>query len=320
MMKPPRKKSAAKKSTATKRRAAKLPKSQESQSRDSFPPTLGALDLHLFGEGRHELIYDKLGAHPIAHKGVSGVSFTVWAPAAAQVSVVGNFNGWDGTGHRMQRVGDSGVWETFIPQLAAGELYKYEIRTPGLPVFLKADPYAFYAEVPPNTSSIVYESKYRFRDSRWLKKRAGREHFRQPLSIYEVHLGSWRRVVEQAFPVPDESEEISQPLTENRSFSYREIAEPLADYVLETGFTHVEFLPLKEHPYGPSWGYQVSNYYAPSARYGAPDDFRYLVDYLHQRGIGVIMDWVPAHFPKDAFALARFYGTALYEHLDPRQG
>ena len=311
------------KSTATKRRAAKTVEPQESPADGSFPVTLGALDLHLFGEGRHELIYEKLGAHPITREGVNGVSFAVWAPAAAQVSVVGNFNAWDGARHPMQRLGDSGVWETFIPQLTAGELYKYEIKTPGLPAFHKADPYAFYAEEPPNTSSIVYESKYRFRDSRWLKKRAGREHFRQPLSIYEVHLGSWRRVVGRtATPESDgvESQSFAAATEENRSFSYREIAEPLADYVLQTGFTHVEFLPLKEHPYGPSWGYQVSNYYAPSARYGAPDDFRYLVDYLHQRGIGVIMDWVPAHFPKDAFALARFDGTALYEHLDPRQG
>jgi 1,4-alpha-glucan branching enzyme len=268
------------------------------------PSILGELDLHLFGEGRHELIYEKLGAHPFTQGGVKGVSFAVWAPFAEKVSVVGNFNAWNGAEHPMRRLGDSGVWETFIPQLQSGELYKYEIKAPGLPVFLKADPYAFYAEVPPDTSSIVYESQYSFRDSEWMKQRAGREHFRQPLSIYEVHLGSWRRKVEEG----------------NRPFSYREMSEALADYVLETGFTHVEFLPLKEHPYGPSWGYQVSNYFAPSARYGAPDDFRYLVDHLHQRGIGVIMDWVPAHFPRDAFALARFDGTALYEHLDPRKG
>jgi 1,4-alpha-glucan branching enzyme len=299
----------------------------------SIPPTLGELDLHLFGEGRHEIIYEKLGAHPITHEGVEGVSFAVWAPAAERVSVVGNFNDWDGQPHPMRRLGDSGVWETFIPKLRAGELYKYEIKAPGLPVFLKADPYASYAEIPPATSSIVYESKYRFRDARWLKKRAGREHFRQPLSIYELHFGSWRRKVGQAFvPVPEKLGEHSQKRDrleslsyqnteeENRPFTYREMAEPLAEYVLKTGFTHVEFLPLKEHPYGPSWGYQVSNYFAPSARYGTPDDFRYLVDYLHQRGIGVIMDWVPAHFPKDAFALARYDGTALYEHLDPRKG
>jgi 1,4-alpha-glucan branching enzyme len=171
-------------------------------------------------------------------------------------------------------------------------------------VFLKADPYASYAEEPPNTSSVVYESKYRFRDATWIRKRTTMEHFRRPLSIYEIHFGSWRRVAEE----------------DNRPLNYREMAEPLAKYVRELGFTHVEFLPLKEFPYGPSWGYQVSNYYAPSARYGTPDDLRYLIDYLHRKGIGVIMDWVPAHFPKDAFTLGRFDGSALYEHLDPRKG
>ncbi|HWN11337.1 MAG TPA: 1,4-alpha-glucan branching protein GlgB [Pyrinomonadaceae bacterium] len=269
-----------------------------------FSPTLGEIDLHLFGEGRHEQIYQKLGAHPIRHEGTAGVSFAVWAPSAERVSVVGNFNAWDGAKNVMRPLGSSGVWELFIPSLRAGEMYKYEIKSPGLPAFLKADPYAFYAEVPPATSSVVYESNYRFRDSGWMKKRTGREHFRQPLSIYEVHFGSWRRVAEE----------------NNRPFSYREMAEPLAKYVKNLGFTHVEFLPLKEHPYGPSWGYQVSNYYAPSARYGTPDDLRFLIDHLHQQGIGVIMDWVPAHFPKDAFALARFDGSALYEHLDPRKG
>ena len=304
-------------------RSARKAPARRIRSSALIPPTLGDVDLHLFGEGRHERIYEKLGAHPIRRAGVNGVSFAVWAPSAARVSVVGNFNAWDGAQHSMRRLGDSGVWETFIPKLQAGELYKYEIKAPGLPVFLKADPYAFYAEIPPDTSSVVYESKYSFRDSRWLKKRAGREHFRQPLSIYELHFGSWRRKVGQAFlPVQDRLESLSykNPEEENRPLSYREMAQPLAEYVLETGFTHVEFLPLKEHPYGPSWGYQVSNYFAPSARYGTPDDFRYLVDYLHQKGIGVIMDWVPAHFPKDAFALARFDGTALYEHLDPRKG
>jgi 1,4-alpha-glucan branching enzyme len=270
----------------------------------SFPPTIGELDLHLFGEGRHEEIYKKLGAHLISLNRVRGVSFSVWAPQASGVSIVGNFNGWDGRFHQMRRLGGSGVWEIFVPDLAFGSLYKFEIRgQKGLP-FLKADPYAQYTEVPPDTSSVVYESKYKFRDARWLKKRSGRQHFRQPLSIYEVHFGSWRRKIEG----------------ENRPFSYREMAEPLADYLVEMGFTHVEFLPLKEHPYGPSWGYQVSYYFAPSARYGTPDDFRYLIDHLHQRGIGVIMDWVPAHFPKDAWALGRFDGSALYEHLDPRRG
>jgi len=270
----------------------------------SFPPTLGELDLHLFAEGRHEQIYNKLGAHLTKIGTVKGVAFAVWAPHASGVSVVGDFNNWDGRVHQMRRLASSGVWELFIPDLKDGVLYKFEIhRQRNLP-FLKADPYAQFTEVPPDTSSIVFNSTYKFRDAKWMKARENREHFRRPLSIYEVHFGSWRRNMEEG----------------NRPFTYREMAKPLADYVAEMGFTHVEFLPLKEHPYGPSWGYQVSYYYAPSARYGTPDDFRYLIDYLHQHGIGVIMDWVPAHFPKDAFALARFDGSALYEHLDPRKG
>jgi 1,4-alpha-glucan branching enzyme len=270
----------------------------------SFPPTLGDLDLHLFAEGKHEQIYNKLGAHVTKIGTVKGVAFAVWAPHASGVSVVGDFNNWDGRVHQMRRLQESGVWELFIPDLKEGQLYKFEIhRQRNLP-FLKADPYAQFTEVPPDTSSIVYNSTYKFRDAKWMKTRETREHFRQPLSIYEVHFGSWRRNIEES----------------NRPFTYREMAKPLADYLTEMGFTHVEFLPLKEHPYGPSWGYQVSYYYAPSARYGTPDDLRYLIDHLHQRGIGVIMDWVPAHFPKDAFALARFDGSALYEHLDPRKG
>ncbi|HTG87280.1 MAG TPA: 1,4-alpha-glucan branching enzyme, partial [Pyrinomonadaceae bacterium] len=270
----------------------------------SIPPTIGELDLHLFGEGKHEQIYSKLGAHVMKVGAVKGVAFAVWAPHASGVSVVGNFNNWDGRVHQMRMLYGSGVWELFIPDLTAGELYKFEVRGQRGAPFLKADPYAQFTEIPPDTSSIVYESSYKFRDAKWMKQRASREHFRQPLSIYEVHFGSWRRKIEEG----------NQPLT------YREMAQPLADYVTQLGFTHVEFLPLKEHPYGPSWGYQVSYYYAPSARYGTPDDLRYLIDYLHQRGIGVIMDWVPAHFPKDAFALGRFDGSALYEHLDPRKG
>src|SRR5688500_4652988 len=272
----------------------------------SFPPSIGELDLHLFAEGKHEQIYNKLGAHVMKVGTVKGVAFAVWAPQASGVSVVGDFNNWDGRVHQMRMLGSSGVWELFIPDLTEGMLYKLEIHPPrGLP-FLKADPYAQHTEVPPDTSSIVYQSAYKFRDAKWMKQRASREHFRRPLSIYEVHFGPWRRKIEGG--------------NENQPFTYREMAEPLANYLTQMGFTHVEFLPLKEHPYGPSWGYQVSYYYAPSARYGTPDDFRYLVDYLHQRGIGVIMDWVPAHFPKDAFALGRFDGSALYEHLDPRKG
>jgi 1,4-alpha-glucan branching enzyme len=262
--------------------------------------TLGEIDLHLFGEGRHEEIYKKLGAH-VTKK---GVSFAVWAPHARGVSVVGDFNQWNGKEHQMNRLANSGVWELFIPKLTAGSLYKFEIHPRGGRAIFKADPYAQHTESPPDTSSIVYDSKYKFRDAKWIRNRAKRQYYREPLSIYEVHFGSWRRKVED----------------ENRPFTYREMAEPLANYVTEMGFTHVEFLPLKEHPYGPSWGYQVTYYYAPSARYGEPDDLRYLVDYLHQHGIGVIMDWVPAHFPKDAWALGRFDGSALYEHLDPRKG
>jgi 1,4-alpha-glucan branching enzyme len=268
-----------------------------------FPPILSDLDLHLFGEGKHHRIYEKLGAHVMSHGGKRGVTFAVWAPAADRVSVAGNFNSWDVTKHPMRRLGTSGVWEVFIPGLGAGELYKYVINTAGHE-FFKADPYAFMMEVPPDTSSVVFTSNYKFRDRAWIAKRTKREAWREPLSVYEVHLGSWRRIAEE----------------DNRPLMYRELAPVLADYVIANGFTHVEFLPLKEHPYGPSWGYQVSAFYAPSSRYGTPDDFRFLVDYLHQAGVGVIMDWVPAHFPKDAFALGRFDGTALYEHLDPRKG
>jgi 1,4-alpha-glucan branching enzyme len=294
----PAKAQPSRKAATPQRRKAKSPAAP-----NEFSPILGELDLHLFGEGKHERIYEKLGAHLTTHEGRRGVAFAVWAPNARSVSVVGNFNGWNGTTHPMRPLGSSGVWELFIPGLPEGELYKYEIKA-GRRTFLKADPYAFAMEVPPETSSIVFNSKYKFRDRAWLTKRAKRQAWREPFSIYEVHLGSWRRIAED----------------NNRPLSYREIAPLLADYAIEHGFTHVEFLPLKEHPYGPSWGYQVSAYYAPSSRYGTPDDLRFLIDHLHQRGIGVIMDWVPAHFPKDAFALARFDGTALYEHQDPRKG
>ena len=289
---------ASRKGAKTQRTATKPPPGQP-----EFTPILGDIDLHLFGEGKHERIYEKLGAHVITHEGRRGVSFAMWAPSAGQVSVVGNFNEWDGTKHPMRCLGSSGVWESFVPGLKPGELYKYEIKR-GRRKFLKADPYAFMMEVPPDTSSIVFKSTYRFLDRTWISKRKKRQAWREPLSIYEVHFGSWRRVTEE----------------ENRPLTYREIAPLLTDYAIENGFTHVEFLPLKEHPYGPSWGYQVSAYFAPSSRYGTPDDFRFLVDHLHKAGIGVIMDWVPAHFPKDAFALGRFDGTALYEHLDPRKG
>ncbi len=235
---------------------------------------------------------------------VRGVSFAVWAPNAGGVSVVGDFNSWDGRLHQMRRLGASGVWEIFVPDIGPGALYKFEIHNPGALAFLKTDPYALYTEVPPATSSIVYEPTFRFTDDEWIERRARESHLRRPISIYEVHLGSWRRIIEER----------------DRSLTYRETAPALADYCLDMGFTHVEFLPLKGYPFSGSWGYQVANYYAATARFGTPDDFRYLVDYLHRRGLGVIMDWVPAHFPKDVWSLGRFDGTALYEHADPRQG
>ncbi|HEY0171951.1 MAG TPA: 1,4-alpha-glucan branching protein GlgB [Pyrinomonadaceae bacterium] len=270
----------------------------------AFMPTLDSLDEHLFGEGRHWNLYEKLGAHPRNLGGVGGVSFAVWAPNADGVSVVGDFNNWDGRLHQMRRLGMSGIWEIFIPDVAPGALYKYEMHRRGGLSFLKADPYALFAEVPPATSSIVHKPSYWFTDDEWMGRRATQDYLRRPLSIYEVHLGSWRRIPEE----------------DNRPLTYRETAPALADYCERLGFTHVEFLPLKGHPYGGSWGYQVANYYAPTARFGDPDDFRFLIDYLHGRGLGVIMDWVPAHFPKDAWALGRFDGTPLYEHADPRLG
>ncbi|HEX5706910.1 MAG TPA: 1,4-alpha-glucan branching protein GlgB [Pyrinomonadaceae bacterium] len=270
----------------------------------AYLPTFDPLDEHLFGEGRHERIYRKLGAHVRDFRSVGGVSFAVWAPHADGVSVVGSFNDWDGRLHQMRQLGSSGVWEIFVPDIRAGALYKFEIRRRGARAVLKADPYAQFAEVPPATSSIVFESSFEFTDGEWIARRESEDHLRKPLSIYEVHLGSWRRVMEE----------------EGRSLTYRETAPALADYCERMGFTHVEFLPLKGHPYGGSWGYQVANYYAPTARYGDPDDLRFLINYLHTRGLGVIMDWVPAHFPKDAWALGRFDGSALYEHLDPRMG
>jgi 1,4-alpha-glucan branching enzyme len=279
------------------------PKAATPKPPQDSSPKLGELDLHLFGEGRHEHIYEKLGAHVSVHEGTRGVRFAVWVPNAKSVSVVGDFNEWDGARHPMRSLGSSGVWELFIPGLRQGELYKYEIKS-GRHKFLKADPYALMMEVPPKTSSIVFKSEYKFRDRAWMSARKKRQAWREPFSIYEVHFGSWRRITED----------------DNRPLTYREMAPLLADYAINNGFTHVEFLPLKEHPYGPSWGYQVSAYFAPSSRYGTPDDLRFLVDHLHQKGLGVIMDWVPAHFPKDAFALGRFDGTALYEHADPRKG
>ncbi|MGX1701563.1 1,4-alpha-glucan branching protein GlgB [Microbacterium sp. NPDC055357] len=260
-------------------------------------PTLGELDLHLIGEGRHEELWRVLGSHVRTLGDVTGVAFAVWAPNARAVRVVGDFNGWDGQGHAMRSMGASGVWELFVPGLGAGTAYKYELLTRGGAWIMKADPMARWAEVPPATASVVTESTYAWRDRDWMVRRARTAPVTEPMSVYEVHLGSWRP-----------------------GLSYRDAAEPLVDYVTEHGFTHVEFMPLAEHPFGGSWGYQVTGYYAPTSRYGTPDDLRYLIDQLHQADIGVIMDWVPGHFPKDSFALARFDGEPLYEHADPRRG
>jgi 1,4-alpha-glucan branching enzyme len=270
----------------------------------SFLPTIGELDQHLWNEGRHESIHHKLGAHVREIDRVIGVAFAVWAPNAHGVSVVGDFNDWDGRLDMMRMLGSSGIWELFIPELEKGERYKFEIRTWNGKLMLKADPFAEAAEKPPATASQVFQSGYSFGDEQWMREREHRQVVISPMSIYEVHLGSWRRVPEENY----------------RSLSYREIAPILSDYVNEMGFTHVELLPVMEHPFAGSWGYQVTGYFTPTARWGSPDDFRFLVDHLHQRGIGVILDWVPAHFPTDPFALGRFDGTALYEHLDPRKG
>ncbi len=270
----------------------------------SFEPTLGEQDLHFVGEGRHRRLWERLGARPIRHQGVDGTAFAVWAPNAEGVSVVGDFNGWDGRVHQMRSMGASGVWELFVPGVTDGARYKFELRTHGGGTKLKADPVAFRTEVPPLTASVVQRSRHQWADQRWLAARRAQNRSRKAISIYEVHLASWRHVPEEG----------------NRPLTYRELAVQLPAYAKEMGFTHVELLPVAEHPFGGSWGYQVSSYYSPTSRFGTPDDFRFLVDALHQAGIGVLVDWVPGHFPRDAWALAQFDGTALYEHSDPRRG
>ncbi|RRD45097.1 1,4-alpha-glucan branching protein GlgB [Buchananella hordeovulneris] len=266
-----------------------------------FLPTVGELDLHLIREGRHERLWEVLGAHVREYDGplgaVRGTSFAVWAPNAQAVRVVGDFNYWDGTGTSMRSLGNSGVWELFIPGVGVGARYKFEIRQSDGAWRQKADPMARACEVPPATASVVTKDVHTWGDKDWMEKRAQRDPHAGAMSIYEVHLGSWRP-----------------------GLSYRQLATELVDYVVDLGFTHVEFMPVAEHPFGGSWGYQVTSYYAPTSRFGTPDDFRFLVDALHQAGIGVILDWVPAHFPKDEWALARFDGTPLYEHPDPRLG
>ena len=270
-----------------------------------YGPILGELDLHLFAEGQHWRIYEKLGAHPHAIGDAAGVYFAVWAPNAQRVSVVGDFNRWDGRVNPMRKLIGSGVWELFLPGVKQGAHYKFEIRTHSGALLLKSDPFAFFNQHGASTASIVYDlERYEWNDAAWMESRRTKNWPQSPISIYEVHLGSWRRKAEES----------------NRHLSYLELTETLIPYVLEMGYTHIELLPIAEHPFEGSWGYQVTNYYAPTSRFGTPDEFRYFIDKCHQAGIGVIMDWVPAHFPKDAHALAEFDGTDLYEHMDPRQG
>ncbi len=269
-----------------------------------FLPTLGDVDLHLFNEGNHRQLWKHFGSHPRTIDGVNGVAFAVWAPSARRVSVVSDFNHWDGRRHPMRQMGSSGVFEIFIPAARVGQHYKYEIKTSEGAIRIKTDPLAGAMERPPGSAARIVQSDYAWGDGEWMMKRPSFDHPHAPMAVYEVHLGSWARVPEEG----------------NRPLTYREIAPQLIAHVKRFGFTHLELLPIAEHPFTGSWGYQVTGYYAPTSWYGTPDDFRYFVDLCHQNDIGVIIDWVPAHFPKDDFALRRFDGTALYEHEDPRMG
>ena len=268
-----------------------------------FEPVIDPIDISLFNEGKHYSIYEKMGAHPMTVDGVEGVLFAVWAPNADRVSVVGNFNNWDGRRHPMRKLDYSGIYELFIPGKLVGEIYKYEIKAKSGQVFMKSDPYAFSSEVRPANASRIVDISYKWKDAAWMEKRETKDTDAQPMAIYEMHLGSWKR-----------------PTDGREFYNYRDIASLLADYLLMMNYNYVELMPIMEHPYDPSWGYQVTGYYAPTSRYGSPEDFMYFVDYLHSKGIGVILDWVPAHFPKDEHGLGRFDGTALYEHEDPKRG
>lgn len=268
-----------------------------------YDPVLTDFDFHLFNEGNHYKIYEKLGAHIIENGGKSGTLFSVWAPNAKRVSVIGNFNHWDGRRNLMRNRGSSGIWELFIPDITEGEVYKFEIKTQDDRLLEKADPYAFKTELRPKTASVVHKfGAYQWNDKYYMENRDKRNHFNEPVSIYEVHLGSWKR---KGY---------------NEYLTYRDFALDLVNYASDMGYTHIELLPVAEHPFDGSWGYQVTGYFAPTSRFGSPEDFCYFVDKCHEKGIGVIVDWVPAHFPTDAFALAQFDGTALYEHADPRKG
>ncbi|TKB76405.1 MAG: 1,4-alpha-glucan branching protein GlgB, partial [Nitrospira sp.] len=272
----------------------------------AFAPFIRDFDLHLFTEGRHYRTYELLGAHLYSRHGITGVRFALWAPNAIRVSVVGNFNGWDGRRHQMRNRGATGLWELFIPDIGPGEIYKYELRVRDQDVpLLKADPYAFAAEVRPKTGSVIYSvSGYQWGDQWWMEERTRRDPLRAPLAVYEVHLGSWMRVPEEG----------------NRWLTYRELAEKLIPYVTDLGYTHLELMPITEHPFDGSWGYQTLGYFAPTSRFGTPHDFMAFVDACHRAGLGVILDWVPSHFPDDPHGLSWFDGSHLYDHADPRQG
>lgn len=282
---------------------------QASTGEQDTSSILSDFDLYLFGQGKHHRIYEKMGAHACTVNGVAGVNFAIWAPNAQTVSVIGDFNGWQHAAHPMHlRHIDLGVWECFIPGLQIGALYKYAVYSRyNNYVAEKSDPYGFAAELRPQTASIVAAiHRHQWQDEAWMQERAQHQQLSSPISIYEVHLGSWRRVVEESGG--------------NRFMTYRELAHALAPYVKELGFTHVELLPITEYPYDGSWGYQVTGYFAPTSRYGSPEDFQYFIDFLHQQGISVLLDWVPAHFPKDEHGLGYFDGTHLYEYADPRKG
>ncbi len=269
------------------------------------PSMLTEPDFDLIRQGKHPRLWEKLGAHPVILPKVEGVHFAVWAPNAKRVSVVGDFNDWDGRRHPMHKHAEYGIWEIFLPSVKLGQHYKYEIETYDNHLFLKTDPFAFQVEVPPKTASKIHDlNSYQWRDSKWLTNRKKWNYLNQPISIYEMHFGSWKRIPEQG----------------NRSLSYQEMAVQLASYLQEMGFTHVEILPLTEHPFYGSWGYQTIHFFAPTGRYGSPDELKHFIDIMHQNGIGVILDWVPAHFPSDGYGLARFDGSHLFEHPDPRLG
>ena len=285
--------------STTKRTTSKKPKTEGLG-------VIGELDRYLFGEGRHYQLYHKLGAHPYTYRGQDGFYFAVWAPHAAAVSLVGDFNAWNPDATPMKPVADSGIYELFVPGLGVGQLYKFAITTHTGTILFKADPNAFSAEYRPGTASVTADIRgFKWNDSKWMESRAGTDPVKAPISIYEVHLGSWKKK--------------NRP-EKDGYYTYMEAAHELADYVLEMGYTHVELMGIAEHPYDGSWGYQVTGYFAPTSRYGTPAEFMYFVNYLHKKGIGVILDWVPAHFPKDAHGLADFDGQALYEYADPRKG